>query len=74
VAESFKVFHSSIELVEPETSRINKLLSAAGSGMAWAEVGVRTLAINPVSTREARTEVLLRMRIWGTLKDLSQIG
>ena len=37
ITESLRFFQSSTELVEPETSRINRLLSAEWISTAWAD-------------------------------------
>jgi hypothetical protein len=40
IIEIFRLFQSSVELTEPETSKINKLLSVSGMGIPRARAGV----------------------------------
>jgi hypothetical protein len=63
-------------LVEPETSRINKLLSAGGIfiSAACAAVGAISAVEKAVKKAKAKTVSRLWIRIGGTLKDLSVFG
>jgi hypothetical protein len=74
VKETFRFFHSSTELVDPDTSKIKRLLSEMGIDTARAgEVALRVnrVALSPVS---ARTEDLRSLDISGTLRGLNMIG
>jgi hypothetical protein len=68
VTESFRFFHSSTELVDPDTSKMNRLLSEIGIVTALAVDGTTTanrVAPSPVS---ARTESLLSKGMRATLR------
>jgi hypothetical protein len=69
VTEVFKFFHRATELVEPETSRMYKLLSAVGISNACAELGKTIEAIDAARKIEAKAANRLWERIKGTLKD-----
>ncbi len=74
VNETFRFFHSSTELVDPDTSRIKRLLSEMGIDTARAgEVApiVNRVAPSPVS---ARIEDLRSLDRRGTLRGLGMLG
>ena len=74
VKETFRFFHSSTELVDPDTSKIKRLLSEMGIDTARAgEVALRVnrVALSPVS---ARIEDLRSLDIRGTLRGLGMLG
>ena len=74
VKETLRFFHSSTELVDPDTSKIKRLLSEIGIDTARAGEGAdmaNRVAPSPVS---ARTEILLSLGMGATLRGLGMLG